>query len=71
MGKAIDPARTPMPGQLARRAFEGGTVVWLPATASAPVTIEFDTRHASASGGTSARAFTLKPGTGLVLVRMP
>ena len=60
-----------MPGQLARRDFEGGTVVWLPANAPAPVTIELDTPHASASGVAPARTFTLKPGTGLVLVRMP
>jgi hypothetical protein len=70
LGKALDPARTPEPGRLARRNFEGGTVAWLPATASAQVTIEFDTPHVSASGGSPARAFTLKPGTGLVLVRM-
>jgi Hypothetical glycosyl hydrolase family 15 len=71
LGKAIDPAQAPKSGQLARRAFEGGTVVWLPATAKAPVTIEFDTAHVSASGGSSARAFKIDPGTGLVLVRKP
>jgi hypothetical protein len=71
LGKAVDPARSPSPGQLARRAFEGGTVAWLPATAKAPVTIEFDTPHVSASGGSPARAFKLDPGTGLVLVRKP
>lgn len=71
LGKAVDPARTPRPGQLGRRAFEGGTVVWLPATALAPVTIDFGAPHLSASGGPSARAFTLKPGEGLILMRMP
>jgi hypothetical protein len=71
LGKAIDPARTPVSGQLARRAFEGGTVVWLPATARAPVTIDFDKPHVSASGGSPARTFTLKPGEGLVLKKMP
>jgi Hypothetical glycosyl hydrolase family 15 len=70
LGKAIDPSRSPSPGELARRTFEGGTVAWLPATAKTPVTIEFDTPHASASGGSPARAFTLNPGTGLVLLRM-
>ena len=71
LGKAIDPVRIPMPGQLARRDFEGGTVLWLPATASAPVTIEFNTPHVAASGGAPLRTFTLDPGTGHVLVRMP
>jgi Hypothetical glycosyl hydrolase family 15 len=71
LGKAIDPAPTPKPGQLARRTFEGGTVVWLPEKASAAVTIEFGKPHVSASGGSPARTFTLKPGEGLILVRMP
>jgi hypothetical protein len=71
LGKAIDPAQTPKSGQLARRVFEGGTVVWLPSSAKAPVTIEFDSPHVSASGGSPARAFKLEPGTGLVLARKP
>jgi hypothetical protein len=71
LGKAMGPPSTPRTGQLARRTFEGGTVVWLPATASAPVTIDFDTPHASASGGPPSRTFTLKPGEGLMVKRMP
>src|SRR5262249_43923158 len=71
LGNAVDPARTPRPGELARRTFEGGTVAWLPTTANAPVTIEFDPPHASASGGSPARAFSLEPGTGLVVLRKP
>jgi hypothetical protein len=71
LGKPLDPARTPVPGQLARRAFTGGTALWLPASAPAPVTIELDMPHATAPGAAPARSFTLSPGTGLVLVRMP
>jgi hypothetical protein len=71
LGRAIEPIRTPTSGQLARRGFEGGTVVWLPETAPAPVTIVLDALHVSTSAGAPARGFTIEPGTGLVLVRMP
>jgi hypothetical protein len=70
LGKAVDAARSPSPGQLAHRAFKGGTVSWLPESAKAPVAIEFHTPHASASGGSPTRSFMLEPGTGLILVRM-
>jgi hypothetical protein len=71
LGKAIDPARTPAPGRLARRDFAGGTVVWLPATAKSKATIQLDLAHVSASGGSPSRTFMLEPGTGLILLPVP
>jgi hypothetical protein len=71
LGKAIDPARSPGSGGLARRDFVGGTVVWLPETAKTKASIEFDIAHVSASGGSPARNFTLEPGNGLVLLPVP
>jgi len=63
-GKPAVPAR----GTLARRAFEKGLVLWLPASAKAAETVKLDSEHTNAVTSKAMTEVKLQPGEGAVLV---
>jgi hypothetical protein len=69
LGAPLDPPAEPAPGRLARRRFEGGEVLWLPASAKDAATVELVGPLVPAEGGDPAREVKLRPGEGAILVR--
>ena len=69
LGLPKDKAVTPAPGTLARRDFDNGTVVWLPADAKQPATINLATPHRALGEKEAQSEITLQPGSGAILIR--
>ncbi len=61
----------PAAGKLARRDFHTGTVLWLPASAKKPFTVNLKDTMRNVFDGRDARKVTLKPGTGAILAKPP
>jgi hypothetical protein len=69
LGRPVDPAVKPAPGQLVRREFTGGVVLWLPESAKEPVSTAIATPMRDVLAGLDlAGSLTLKPGEGAILV---
>ena len=69
LGKPKDQAAVPAAGTVARREFEYGVVVWLPADAKQPATIKLETPHRAAGTQQPQSEITLQPGSGAILIR--
>lgn len=69
LGKATSPAVVPAPGRLARRDFEGGTVLWLPSTAPASITVPLDPPMKPVGATEAIPEVRIAPGTGWILLR--
>ena len=70
LGRAKDASPAPAKGALARRAFAGGIVLWLPSSAKKPATIDLDEPMRKGFDGAEVRRCTLQPGTGTILLRL-
>jgi hypothetical protein len=69
LGEAQQPPATPAPGALARREFAGGTVFWLPATATEPVQVALNAPMVPVGAQKAITEITLKPDSGVILLR--
>ncbi len=69
LGAASDPPTAPTPGELARRRFAGGLVLWLPADAPAARTVELEAEMIPLGQSSPTRRVTLTPGTGTIVLR--
>ncbi|HYF01387.1 MAG TPA: hypothetical protein VEJ18_20865 [Planctomycetota bacterium] len=68
LGKARTPAVVPAPGKLARRDFEGGTVLWLPSTAPAALVLPLDPPMTPVGSTEALPEVRIAPGTGWILL---
>lgn len=69
LGKPLDEPIAPKPGQLARRRYANGMVLWLPASAKRPRTISLGEPIVDAVTGKQVESADLKPDSGAVLLR--
>lgn len=69
LGRAKTPPATPARGRLARRDFEGGTVLWLPSTAPEPALVALSAPMKPVGSQTALTEVRVAPGTGWVLLR--
>ena len=67
LGRPLGDPVQPQPGQLARREFSGGCVLWLPDAAPQPVTVKLPKPMRDEIGGATTQTLTLKPGSGALL----
>ncbi|QDU90992.1 hypothetical protein Pla175_44070 [Pirellulimonas nuda] len=71
LGEPLAPPPTPKPGVLARRAFAGGEVLWLPADAPRSATISLAGPRYAVGQQQPARQLLLNPGEGALLLAEP
>lgn len=69
LGAPVSPCVSPAPGGLARREFERGTVLWLPASAVNDADVSFERPLAPFGSSEAVREIRLQPGTGALLTR--
>ncbi len=71
LGKALAGPRSPAEGKLAKRRFEKGLVLWLPASAKKDETVRIGRKMRDAFSGRYVRSVTLTPGKGALLLDKP
>jgi hypothetical protein len=70
LGQPVGEPVKPAPGQLARREFIGGIVLWLPETAKAPATVPLPSpMHDVLTGRDVTDSLSIKPGEGALLLK--
>jgi hypothetical protein len=69
LGQPKSPPVIPAAGTLARRDFDHGTVLWLPATAPESVKVDFNSPMLPAGENAPIHTVSLKPGSGMILLR--
>lgn len=68
LGEPVDGPCVPAEGRLARRAFAGGLVLWLPADAEEARTVELDPPMRDAAADDAVTEVKLAPGEGVILL---
>ncbi|HUT58450.1 MAG TPA: putative glycoside hydrolase [Phycisphaerae bacterium] len=71
LGAARDRPATPRPGRLARRRYANGLLLWLPASASGPQTVEVPQAMTEAITRRRVTSLALSPGRGAILLTTP